>query len=65
MSDKAVVLYDGECKFCKRSMKLLSRLDWLGRFESRNARDTANLPPADPALVPAKLLDEITRLSNL
>jgi len=57
--ERAVVLYDGECAFCQRSVKLLKRLDWLGRFASQDARDVPRLPPCDPPLDPAKLLEEM------
>lgn len=62
-SDKTVILYDGGCRFCQRSLKLLKRLDWLGRFEARDARNVDNLPPANPPLVPAKLMEEMHLVS--
>lgn len=56
--EQPVVLYDGQCAFCRQSVALLRRLDWLGRLACRDARDPANLPPAAP-LVPARLLEEM------
>src|SRR5262249_15442322 len=39
----AVVLYDGQCPLCRRSVALLRRLDWLGRLAYADARDPAGL----------------------
>src|SRR5438874_1348441 len=56
---KTVVLYDGSCEFCRRSIDLLRRLDWLGRLDYRDARDPAQRPAGEPALDPARLLEEM------
>jgi predicted DCC family thiol-disulfide oxidoreductase YuxK len=56
---KTVVLYDGWCEFCRRSIDLLRRLDWLGRLDYRDARDPAQRPAGEPALDPARLLEEM------
>ena len=32
---KAVVLYDGDCPFCRKSVAILRKLDWLDRLASR------------------------------
>lgn len=55
----AIVLYDGDCPLCQRSMRLLQRLDWCQRFAYHNCRDTAHLPPCDEPLVPEKLLEQM------
>jgi len=59
MSSPAIVLYDGQCAFCQKSVGLLRRLDWLGRVRCQDARDVANLPACAEPLVPAKLLEEM------
>lgn len=56
---KAVVLYDGECPLCQRSVRLLKRLDWLKRFHYQNCRDTAHLPPCAEPLELGKLLEQM------
>jgi predicted DCC family thiol-disulfide oxidoreductase YuxK len=56
---KAVVLYDGDCPFCRKSVSILKRLDWLNRLHLQNARDTDRLPPSREPLVLQKLLDEM------
>ena len=39
---KAVVLFDGDCAFCQRSVRILKGLDWFHRLAFQNARDTAH-----------------------
>jgi predicted DCC family thiol-disulfide oxidoreductase YuxK len=39
MSERALVLYDGDCRVCTASVGQLRRLDWLGRLEYGDARD--------------------------
>jgi predicted DCC family thiol-disulfide oxidoreductase YuxK len=59
MSSRAIVLFDGRCAFCRKSVSLLRRLDWLGRFDCRDARDVANLPPCGVPLDPQRFLEEM------
>ncbi len=59
MPAPAIVLFDGQCAFCRKSVSLLRRLDWLGRFDCRDARDVANLPPSGDPLDPQRLLEEM------
>jgi predicted DCC family thiol-disulfide oxidoreductase YuxK len=56
---KAVVLFDGDCPLCRRSVAILKRLDWLGRFAYQTAREPENLPPAEVRLDPKRLLEEM------
>lgn len=56
---KGVVLYDGLCPLCRAGVRLLKRLDWLGRLHYRDCRDPANLPPSAVPLDPQKLLEEM------
>ena len=56
---KAVVLYDGDCPLCRRSVAVLRRLDWLGVFAYHSARDPDRLPPAHVPLDPDRLLEEM------
>jgi predicted DCC family thiol-disulfide oxidoreductase YuxK len=53
------VLYDGDCPFCRRSVAILKRLDWLGKLHFQSARETDKLPPAAVPLDPARLLEEM------
>src|SRR6266851_689724 len=56
---KAVVLYDGECPLCLKSVSILKRLDWLKVLYYQNARETDRLPPSPVPLDPARLLEEM------
>lgn len=55
----ALVLYDGQCPFCQRSIAILRRLDWLGRLSYFDARDVEHLPAHEPPLDPARLMEEM------
>lgn len=55
---RALVLYDGQCPLCRKSVGHLRRLDWLGRLRYADARDPANVPTTAP-LDPAMLLKEM------
>ena len=54
---KGVVLYDGLCPFCRRTVRSLKRLDWLHRFHFQDCRDTANLPQSAAPLDPTRMLE--------
>jgi predicted DCC family thiol-disulfide oxidoreductase YuxK len=54
---RAVVLFDGGCKFCRRSVRLLRRLDWLGQLHFEDCRDPARLPKSPVPLDPGRLLE--------
>jgi predicted DCC family thiol-disulfide oxidoreductase YuxK len=57
--DRAVLLYDGHCAFCRKSVDLVRRLDWLGVVRFTDARDPAALPATDAPLDPERLLAEM------
>lgn len=56
---RAVVLYDGRCPLCRKSVAVLRRLDWLGRLDYRDANDVGNLPESAAPLDPQRLLQEM------
>jgi predicted DCC family thiol-disulfide oxidoreductase YuxK len=56
---RAVVLYDGLCPLCLKSVVILRRLDWLKRLSYRDARDVDNLPKTSASLEPERLLQEM------
>lgn len=56
---KAVVLYDGECPLCLRSVDLLKRLDWNRVLHSQNAREVDRLPPAPVPLDFERMMQEM------
>jgi len=57
--NRATVFYDGDCEFCRRSIALLHRLDWLGRLTYVNFRDAGNPLLTTPVLAGAPLADEM------
>jgi predicted DCC family thiol-disulfide oxidoreductase YuxK len=56
---KGVVLYDGNCPLCQRSVRLLKRLDWLKKLHPQDCRDTSKLPLCQVPLEPKRLLEEM------
>src|SRR4051812_19129408 len=60
---KAVVLYDGECPLCKKSVSILKKLDWFHKLSFQNGRDVEHLPPSKVALNPQRLLEEMHLLT--
>ena len=56
---KAVVLYDGMCPLCQRGVRVLKRLDWLGKLHFQDCRDTDHWPPS---AVPLSLKDLLTEM---
>lgn len=60
-SDQAIVLFDGECEFCRHSVRILKRLDWLGRLHFQSALD-GHLP-AGTAALDRRRLDELHLLT--
>lgn len=55
----ALVLYDGECPLCLKSVDLLKRFDWLGKLAYVNVREAQKVPPRQPPLEPKRLLEEM------
>jgi predicted DCC family thiol-disulfide oxidoreductase YuxK len=56
---KGVVLFDGDCRFCQKSVGIIRRLDWFARFHFQSARDTAHLPPSTVPLDSSKMIEEM------
>jgi predicted DCC family thiol-disulfide oxidoreductase YuxK len=55
----AVVLFDGACPFCRKSVELLGRLDWFRRLRFENCRDVSKHPPTAQPLVMKDMLEEM------
>ena len=60
---KAVLLYDGECALCRKSVAILQRLDWLRRIQYQNCRETEKLPTSAVPLLPQQLLEQMHLLT--
>ena len=54
---KATLLYDGNCELCKRSVRLLKRLDTNERIRFADARDEAQWPASDVELNRERMLE--------
>ena len=59
MSDKAIVLYDGDCPLCRKTTGILKRLDWLHLLRFHNCRDSAGIPANTAHLEPARMIAEM------
>lgn len=59
LADKAIVLYDGECPFCRRSIALLKRFDWFDVLRYVNARDSKAREAACVAIDEEQLLEQM------
>jgi predicted DCC family thiol-disulfide oxidoreductase YuxK len=55
----ALVLYDGLCRLCQKSVAVLKRLDWCKQLAFQDARDEERLPAMTPPLVPERLMEEM------
>ena len=53
------VLYDGGCPMCRRTVRVLRRLDWLNRLTFVDATDTAVRERIAPGLTEAQVLVEM------
>ncbi len=58
-ASQAILLYDGDCPLCRKSVAILKRLDWFGIVHCQNARDTEHLPDSKVPLEPKRLLEEM------
>lgn len=56
---RPVLLYDGLCPLCRKSVAILRRLDWFRRIDYQDARHVDRLPRTEPPLDPQRLLEEM------
>lgn len=56
---KPLVLFDGLCPLCQRSVAILRKLDWFSLVDYVDAREHGNIPAMTPALDPERLLEEM------
>jgi predicted DCC family thiol-disulfide oxidoreductase YuxK len=54
-----MVLYDGQCALCRRSIDILRWLDWLGRLTYTDARSAPGTAADYPRLSAERLLEEM------
>lgn len=65
MSDQAaagtgvIVLFDGGCPICRRTVRTLRRLDWHGRLQFADATVAANRDAVAPGLTEADAMQQM------
>jgi predicted DCC family thiol-disulfide oxidoreductase YuxK len=59
MLPRLVVLFDGACPLCRRTVRVLGALDWLGRLRFEDATDAATRERLAPGLTEAAVLVEM------
>src|SRR5262245_9919975 len=60
---QAVVLYDGACPLCRKSVRLLRSLDWYNALAFANVRDPEQVPQLPQPVEPKRLLEEMHLLT--
>ena len=58
-AQRAIVLYDGQCALCQKSVSLLKKLDWLGALDYADARHPGPALLGRLPVPPERLLDEM------
>src|SRR5579871_1447058 len=58
-TNRGIVLYDGNCPLCQRSIRLLKRLDWLKKLHCQDCRDIENLPQSEVPLDQVQMLEQM------
>jgi predicted DCC family thiol-disulfide oxidoreductase YuxK len=61
--EKAIVLYDGACPLCRKSVRLLRSLDWYNGLAFANVRDPEQVPQLPQPVNPQRLLEEMHLLT--
>ena len=61
--NQAVVLYDGECPFCRKSVSILQKLDWRDKLAYHTARDMDGIPDNSANLNQEAMLEELHLLT--
>jgi predicted DCC family thiol-disulfide oxidoreductase YuxK len=57
--DELIVLFDGGCPLCRRTVRLVRRLDWLHRLRFIDATDPAAREAVAPGLSEAAIMIEM------
>jgi predicted DCC family thiol-disulfide oxidoreductase YuxK len=57
--ERLIVLFDGGCPLCRRSVRLLRTLDWLGALQFVDGTDATARERIAPGLTEAALLVEM------
>ena len=60
---RALVLYDGHCALCRKSVSLIKGLDWFNAFGFVDVRDAGQLRAVPLPVAPERLLEEMHLLT--
>ena len=60
---KAVVIYDGQCPLCLRSVRILKALDWCNVLAYADARQGEQVPALPVPVKPERFLEEMHLLT--
>ncbi len=60
---KALILYDGACPLCRKSVRLLRGLDWLHALAFADVRDPDQVPQLPSPIPRKRLLEEMYLLT--
>ncbi|VTS05167.1 thiol-disulfide oxidoreductase DCC family protein [Tuwongella immobilis] len=58
-TDQGIVLFDGTCAFCRKSISILKKLDWRGKLQYQDATDQAHWPTTETPLQMSRLMEEM------
>jgi predicted DCC family thiol-disulfide oxidoreductase YuxK len=58
-SPALVILFDGGCPICRRTVRTLRRIDWLGRLQFADATNPANREAVAPGLTEAAAMQQM------
>jgi predicted DCC family thiol-disulfide oxidoreductase YuxK len=58
-SQALIVLFDGGCPVCRRTVRTLHRLDWLGRLQFANAMDDEMRARVAPSLTGGDVMQQM------
>jgi predicted DCC family thiol-disulfide oxidoreductase YuxK len=62
-AQKALVLYDGACPLCRKSVRLLRGLDWFNALAFADVRDAGQVPNLPVPVPRRRLLEEMHLLT--
>lgn len=61
--NQGVMLYDGDCAFCKMGVRTIKKLDWRRKVAFHNARNMTGIPDNSASLNQDAMLDEMHLLT--
>jgi predicted DCC family thiol-disulfide oxidoreductase YuxK len=58
-ANRGVVLFDGDCAFCRKVISILQKLDWFKALRYQNCREPEGIPPNEAGLNEEKMIEEM------